>query len=512
MIEQDPHLIEKQKRLEDARFEVERIVDALGKPIDEGIKEGVAVFRASDINTTGSCEGHDDHGTGGPYIDVESKELDALQKKMDALPVLEDPEAEDPQREAIKHEMLVKNLEERKKLAELLEEFYADRPANWDARLYINSLAHGWSRLESQGVEFQDTETDTSKKKENLSRFQYEMQDFIAFAKKKFFEKSLDTVPEKKQEKDTETLPEVPEFRKLLKDVFFTNDAVKKWKEVFPREQKAFETGDPEIWTNKYLSYMAEESGGSENLEEFATALQPHFDFIREIGVYPTIFRDLFITWKNTGDSGVNSVFANREKLSAYIYNATLRDQEKIQEEPGRIEERFKRDLLAGAEEINAGVYREELEPQVSDAVFLLRKKGYNTFQSGYSSLETGSQFIDFRKEDAEFIKNSMNDSELKDTLQNQGVSIESEDFDDRLTVTLNSENPKRDLESWKNIWDAFAEKMPDRGFSATPPIELGSYATFIERQNAIRNKKKTYLGNGLEFDGENVRKTESKK
>ena len=179
MIEQDPHLIEKQKRLEDARFEVERIVDALGKPIDEGIKEGVAVFRASDINTTGSCEGHDDHGTGGPYIDVESKELDALQKKMDALPVLEDPEAEDPQREAIKHEMLVKNLEERKKLAELLEEFYADRPANWDARLYINSLAHGWSRLESQGVEFQDTETDTSKKKENLSRFQYEMQDFI---------------------------------------------------------------------------------------------------------------------------------------------------------------------------------------------------------------------------------------------------------------------------------------------------------------------------------------------
>lgn len=509
--EQSADIIERQKRLNDARLEVEQIVDALGKHIDEGIKEGIAVFRASDINTTGSCEGHDDHGTGGPYIDVESKELNALQKKIDVLPRPEDPEADDPQREVIRHEMLVKNLEERKKLATLLEEFYCDRPANWDARLYINSLANGWSRLESQGVEFQDIETDPSKKKENLSRFQYEMQDFIAFTKKKFFEKSLDIVHEKKQARDTEDLPDVPEFRKLLKDIFFTGDAIEKWKEVFPRESKTLETGDPETWVNKYLSYLAEESGGSENLQEFAEALQPHFNFIRETGVYPTIFRDLFLDWKNRGNSGFDSTFADKEKLSAYIYNATLRDREKIQEEPKRMEERLKRNLLADAEEINAGVYRDELEPQVSDAVFLMRRKGYNTFQSGYSSLENGSQFIDFRKEDAEFIKGVLNNLEIKNLIQDDGVSIESEEFDDRLTVTLKSENPKRGLEFWKRVWDAFADKMPDRGFSATPPIELGSYATFIERQNAIRNKKKTYLGNGLEFDGENVKKTESK-
>lgn len=81
----------------------------------------------------------------------------------------------------------------------------------------------------------------------------------------------------------------------------------------------------------------------------------------------------------------------------------------------------------------------------------------------------------------------------------------------DRLTVTLTSKNPRRDLEFWKHMWDIFAEKMPDRGFSATPPIELGSYATFIERQNTIRNGKKTCLGNGLEFDGTTVKRTESK-
>jgi hypothetical protein len=508
--EQSADIIEKQKRLEDARLEVEQIVDALGKHIDEGIKEGIAVFRASDINTTGSCEGHDDHGTGGPYIDVESKELDVLQKKLDTLPQHEDPEADDPQREAIRHEMLVKNLVERKKLAVLLEEFYSDRPANWDARLYINSLANGWSRLESQGVEFQDIETDPSKKKENLGRFQYEMQDFIAFAKKKFFEKSLDTIPKKNQERNTGNLPDVLEFRKLLKDVFFTGDAVAKWKEIFPRESKTLETGDPDAWVEKYLFYLAEESGGSENLQEFTEALQPHFDFIRETGVYPTIFRDLFLDWKNRGNSGFDSTFANKEKLSAYIYNATLRDREKIQEEPRRMEERFRHNLLADPQEVNAGVYREELEPQVSGAVFSLRAKGYNTFQSGYSSLENGSQFIDFRKEDTEFIKNILNDSEIKNLFQSDGVSIESEEFDDRLTVTLKSEDPKRDLEFWKRVWDAFAEKMPDRGFSATPPIELGSYATFIERQHAIRNKKKTYLGNGLEFDGKNVKRTES--
>ena len=85
MIEQEPDVIEKQRRLDEARLEVEQIVDALGKPIDEGIKEGIVVLHASGINTTGSCEGHSDRGTGGPYIDVESKELSALWKQMQAL-------------------------------------------------------------------------------------------------------------------------------------------------------------------------------------------------------------------------------------------------------------------------------------------------------------------------------------------------------------------------------------------------------------------------------------------
>ena len=53
-----------------ARAEVEQIADKLGNPVDEAIKETVVAFLASDIPTSGSCEGHLDRGTPYPWVEV----------------------------------------------------------------------------------------------------------------------------------------------------------------------------------------------------------------------------------------------------------------------------------------------------------------------------------------------------------------------------------------------------------------------------------------------------------
>jgi len=188
----DADMIKRQKLINEALADVETIVDALGNPIDGGIKEGIAVFHALGINTTQSCEGHEDWGTGAPYIDVESKDSGALLKQIEELPKQEDLDKENPERDAILHKILVKNLEERKKLIPLLDEFYRNRQTLFEDRLFIRGMANGWSRLESQGAEFQEVETNEVNKKEALNRFQREMQEFIAFAKNKFLSEGPD--------------------------------------------------------------------------------------------------------------------------------------------------------------------------------------------------------------------------------------------------------------------------------------------------------------------------------
>ena len=179
---------ERQKQLDEMMLKVEQIGDRLGKGIDEGVREGVALFIANNINTTGSCEGHDDWGTGGPYIDIRSKEIETLYEQLDKLPENETSDETDPKREEIRNQILKLNLEERRKIIPLFEEFYKDRNVPYDVKLHISSLGNGWSRLENQGVEFQSIETDDSKKKENLKRFQEEMKNFIAFLKEKYLE------------------------------------------------------------------------------------------------------------------------------------------------------------------------------------------------------------------------------------------------------------------------------------------------------------------------------------
>jgi hypothetical protein len=65
-------LHEKIAWLNKLRKKVDKITDALGMPVDEGIKEAVIMFNAVGLYTSASCEGHLDHGLPAPWIDVEA--------------------------------------------------------------------------------------------------------------------------------------------------------------------------------------------------------------------------------------------------------------------------------------------------------------------------------------------------------------------------------------------------------------------------------------------------------
>lgn len=170
-----------QERLKD----VDQLADKLGLGVDEGIKETVAAFHVFEINTIASHEGKIDRYP-VPYIDVESADIAELDRRLEGL---EDKEGEESEREAesIREEILRRNLAERKKIIPLLEEFYSERKVPYEVRLGIDSKARGWSRIQSQGAEFQEIESDDAARKQRLRLFQEEMRAFTDFLKGKYF-------------------------------------------------------------------------------------------------------------------------------------------------------------------------------------------------------------------------------------------------------------------------------------------------------------------------------------
>lgn len=111
----------------------------------------------------------------------------------------------------------------------------------------------------------------------------------------------------------------------------------------------------------------------------------------------------------------------------------------------------------ATPEEYEMGVYSDFLEPQVREAVFTLNRKGYKTFQSGYSPKDPRNQFIDVYNSEVEIPE------DLKEVLRLYGIETEVKNLDDRTTITLYPINTKKIIrrEEWENIWNIFSEQLP---------------------------------------------------
>lgn len=183
-VSQETPYQEKKQKWQEALQGVDLLADRLGLGVDEGIKETVAAFHVFDIHTTASHEGKIDRYP-IPYIDVESPEIVGLERKLEKFEGGES--GSEHEEDAVREEILRRSLEERKKVIPLLEEFYSDRKIPYEVRLNIDSRARGWSRIQSQGADFQEIEKDSEAKKQRLHDFQEEMRDFTEFLKNKYF-------------------------------------------------------------------------------------------------------------------------------------------------------------------------------------------------------------------------------------------------------------------------------------------------------------------------------------
>ena len=76
-VEEESQKSQKEIEWENKRKEIEGWGDRLGKGIDEKVKDTVVAFNLLEIPTSSSCEGHLDHGTLAPWIEIETPDRPA---------------------------------------------------------------------------------------------------------------------------------------------------------------------------------------------------------------------------------------------------------------------------------------------------------------------------------------------------------------------------------------------------------------------------------------------------
>lgn len=160
------------------------------------------------------------------------------------------------------------------------------------------------------------------------------------------------------------------------------------------------------------------------------------------------------------------------EQMELCTYYARLRHAVIV--DMGREQtERLRESPEPTEEERSAGVFREHLEPQVRDATFLLRQKGYNTYSSGFWGFE-GAQHISC---DNEPFRTEMLPSKLIDELkQHQHVTVRIEPQ----TISFTTDECLT-VEELTYIWNKIAEALPDLGAPA-PDARVGTAEGFRAR------------------------------
>jgi hypothetical protein len=132
------------------------------------------------------------------------------------------------------------------------------------------------------------------------------------------------------------------------------------------------------------------------------------------------------------------------------------------------LQARLASDPTATAEELNMGAYKEELEPQVRDAILTMRRKGYNTGSSGFWGSDHVLQLMDM---------NTSIDKISLTSLAQQNINVS-----DAGAISFRPENPE-DIESITAKWNMIADILPDLGIHADP-AQSSSAAVFRSAMN----------------------------
>jgi len=153
---------------DEVREDVNHIVDALGMPIDEGVKEAVTALRVFGFPTVASCEGHFDWGYPYPWVEIRASE-------------------------SLRHQrQRFENLGHRQRMLILLGKFYIGRNVAFDARLSFDPADNaGGFRLQSAGGEVMEI-LSYEERQEKQQLYRREISEFAAFLKDRFFSEGED--------------------------------------------------------------------------------------------------------------------------------------------------------------------------------------------------------------------------------------------------------------------------------------------------------------------------------
>lgn len=183
--------------------------------------------------------------------------------------------------------------------------------------------------------------------------------------------------------------------------------------------------------------------------------------------------------------------YDNPDVVAALIFNNNER-QRVIEKNQQELNDRIANNPRATEEEYRLGAYVEAIEPQVSDAVFELLRKGYSPFESGFLDLATGSQYIGLRKD------STINFAHITDEI-NKNFSEEDkkvfsririEEQENRIQIILVPKVRTMSLGAWRLFWNALADSMPDisNELSKNAVIDNGLQGKrFRENQDKLR-------------------------
>jgi len=207
--------VKKEEKLDNIRKEVDGTGDALGKPLDSRIKETVVFLKALEINTGQSCEGHIDRPA--PWVLIESEDepkerwydqdkiFQATAEKygitledvkrannMDAWREAYEASARKPETKKFK-DWREKNERLQKKVAELLEQFYAEREAEEKLTIEEGADSSFWlgfaenKKLATKVLNGEATEEERNSLNKKLPQRQAEMAAFTKFLEEKYW-------------------------------------------------------------------------------------------------------------------------------------------------------------------------------------------------------------------------------------------------------------------------------------------------------------------------------------
>lgn len=141
----------------------------------------------------------------------------------------------------------------------------------------------------------------------------------------------------------------------------------------------------------------------------------------------------------------------DEETIETSIALQRLRKEVHASQEHEQIQ-RVEENSTPTPEELSLGAYAEMIEPQVRDALFMIRKKGYNTVSSGFNDMNIQSIYFSERIADALSPQTIKKIEEVGAEVKENGISFSCD---------------TTDLGKIKERWDAIAELLPERGIQA---------------------------------------------